>query len=92
MDAHTRAVLAQMSTDEQKFYEAEPQRSWLAQMRNQLWGMNVTEGAEYLRSNMVAFRKVKPAAPAPTPPPAPEITEREAKPDSTTAIAPARDR
>lgn len=86
MDAHTRAVLAQMSPEERKFYEAEPQRSWIAQMRKQLRSMNVTDGAKFLRSNMAAFRKAKPAARSTV------LTDREAKPDNTTAVAPARDR
>lgn len=79
MDAHTRAILAQMSTEERKFYEFEPQRSWLAQMRRQLQRMTVADGAKMLRENMAAFRKAK----APTP-----STDREATPGSTTAVAP----
>lgn len=105
MDAHTRAILAQLTADEQKFYEREPQRSWVSQMRKRLQVMPVAEAAKVLRENMSAFRPkqvAKPAVPPGSPPkpsPTPRMTapvlrppavaERDTKPANAPSSAPA---
>jgi hypothetical protein len=69
MHDHTRAILAQMSDEDRKFYEREPARSWLAQMATRLSVMTVTDGAKMLREHISTLAKPtkvasKPAAPA----------------------------